>query len=92
MDQRVNILLVDDQPAKLLSYETVLKELGENLLKASSASEAFTQLLKHDIAVLMLDVMMPDLDGFDLAKMIRSRPRFERTAILFVSAPVAPSS
>jgi len=86
MDQRVNILLVDDQPAKLLSYETVLKELGENLLKASSASEAFTQLLKHDIAVLLIDVVMPDLDGFELAKMIRSHPRFERTAILFVSA------
>ena len=86
MDQRVNILLVDDQPAKLLTYETVLKELGENLLKASSASEAFAQLLRHDIAVLLIDVVMPELDGFELAKMIRSHPRFERTAILFVSA------
>ncbi len=83
---RVNILLVDDQPAKLLSYETVLKDLGENLIKASSASEAFAQLLKHDVAVLLIDVVMPDLDGFELAKMIRSHPRFERTAILFVSA------
>jgi signal transduction histidine kinase len=86
MDQRVNILLVDDQPGKLLTYETVLKELGENLLKASSASEAFSQLLRHDIAVLLIDVVMPELDGFELAKMIRSHPRFERTAILFVSA------
>ena len=86
MDQRVNILLVDDQPAKLLTYETVLRELGENLIKASSASEAFAQLLKHDIAVLLIDVVMPELDGFELAKMIRSHPRFERTAILFVSA------
>src|SRR5579862_513863 len=86
MDQRVNILLVDDQPAKLLSYEAVLKDLGENLIKAASASEAFAQLLKHEIAVLLIDVVMPDLDGFELAKMIRSHPRFERTAILFVSA------
>ncbi len=86
MDQRVNILLVDDQPAKLLSYEVVLKDLGENLIKASSASEAFAQLLRHDIAVLLIDVVMPELDGFELAKMIRSHPRFERTAILFVSA------
>jgi signal transduction histidine kinase len=86
MDHRVNILLVDDQPAKLLSYETVLKDLDENLLKASSASEAFGQLLKHDIAVLLIDVVMPEFDGFELAKMIRSHPRFERTAIIFVSA------
>ncbi|HLJ20201.1 MAG TPA: response regulator [Stellaceae bacterium] len=84
--ERVNILLVDDQPAKLLSYETVLKDLGENLIKASSASEAFAQLLKHDVAVLLIDVVMPELDGFELAKMIRSHPRFERTAIIFVSA------
>src|SRR5260370_39453066 len=86
MDQRVNILLVDDQPSKLLSYETVLKDLDENLLKASSASEAFTQLLKHDIAVLLIDVVMPDLDGFELAAMIRNHPRFQTTAIIFVSA------
>jgi signal transduction histidine kinase len=83
---RVNILLVDDQPAKLLSYETVLKDLDENLIKASSASEAFAQLLKHDVAVLLIDVVMPELDGFELAKMIRTHPRFERTAIIFVSA------
>ena len=50
---KVNILLVDDQPAKLLSYEVILQDLGENLLKASSANEAFSQLLKHDVAVIL---------------------------------------
>ena len=82
----VNILLVDDQPAKLMSYEVILRELGENLLTASSAQEAFQHLLRHEIAVVLIDVIMPDLDGFELAQMIRSHPRFETTAIIFVSA------
>ena len=83
---RINILLVDDQPAKLLSYEVILGELGENLLKANSAREAFVLLLKHDIAVVLIDVCMPELDGFELAAMIREHPRFQTTAIIFVSA------
>jgi PAS domain S-box-containing protein len=83
---KVNILLVDDQPAKLLSYEVMLRELGENLLKAGSAQAAFEYLLKHDIAVILADVCMPDLDGFELARMIREHPRFQKTAIIFVSA------
>jgi PAS domain S-box-containing protein len=82
----VNILLVDDQPAKLLSYEVVLQELGENLIRASSAREAFEHLLRTEVAVILIDVVMPDLDGFELATMIREHPRFERTAIIFVSA------
>lgn len=81
----VNILMVDDQPAKLLSYEAVLVDLGENLLKASSGKEALEQLLKHEIAVVLIDVCMPDLDGFELAAMIRSHPRFRKTAIILVS-------
>src|SRR5271165_4504536 len=85
-DGTVNILLVDDQPAKLLSYELILGELGETLLKAGSATEALEQLLKHPVAVVLIDVCMPDLDGFQLATMIRSHPRFEKTAIIFVSA------
>lgn len=85
-DDKVNILLVDDQPAKLLSYEVVLRDLGENLIKASSATEALTHLLKNDIAVVLVDVCMPDLDGFELAAMIRNHPRFQRTAIIFISA------
>ncbi|HEY1416627.1 MAG TPA: HWE histidine kinase domain-containing protein, partial [Myxococcaceae bacterium] len=83
---RVNILLVDDQPAKLLTYEAVLKDLGENLLKASSAQEAFQHLLRTDVAVVLVDVYMPDLDGFELARMIREHPRFQQTAIIFISA------
>jgi PleD family two-component response regulator len=85
-DHKVNILLVDDQPAKLLSYETILSGLGENLVKAASAREALEQLLKQDIAVILVDVCMPDLDGFQLAAMIREHPRFQRTAIIFISA------
>jgi PAS domain S-box-containing protein len=83
---RVNILMVDDQPAKLLSYEVILSELGENLLKASSGREALEQLLKSDVAVVLMDVSMPDLDGFQLADMIREHPRFQKTAIIFISA------
>ena len=82
----VNILLVDDQPAKLLSYEVILGELGENLIKANSASEALGALLKTDVAVVLVDVCMPDLDGFQLAEMIRGHPRYEKTAIIFISA------
>jgi signal transduction histidine kinase len=83
---QVNILLVDDQPAKLLSYEVILEELGENLLTAGSAREALEILLKNEIAVILTDVSMPETDGFELAAMIREHPRFHRTAIIFVSA------
>jgi signal transduction histidine kinase len=83
---KVNILLVDDQPAKLLSYEVILSGLGENLIKANSANEALQHLLKTEIAVVLIDVVMPDLDGFELAAMIREHPRFQRIAIIFVSA------
>jgi PAS domain S-box-containing protein len=82
----VNILLVDDQPAKLLSYEVILSGLGETLIKAGSARQALEYLLKTDIAVILLDVSMPELDGFELAKMIREHPRFRQIAIIFVSA------
>ena len=83
---QVNILLVDDQPAKLLSYEVMLGELGENLIKAGSGRQALELLLKNEIAVILVDVVMPDLDGFELAAMIRDHPRFQQTAIIFVSA------
>ena len=82
----INILLVDDQPAKLLSYAAILQDLGENLITAGSAREALEQLLKKDIAIVLSDVCMPELDGFELAGMIRDHPRFQQTAIIFVSA------
>ncbi len=82
----INILLVDDQPAKLLSYTAILQDLGENLITAGSAREALEQLLKKDIAIVLCDVCMPELDGFELAGMIRDHPRFQQTAIIFVSA------
>lgn len=84
-DEKVNILMVDDQPAKLLSYEVILAELGENLIKATSAREALNVLLKTDVAVVLMDVSMPELDGFELADMIRNHPRFKKTAIIFIS-------
>src|SRR5262245_45163810 len=86
MSQTVNILMVDDQPSKLMTYEVMLAELGENLLKATSARDALEILLKNDVAVVLMDVSMPDMDGFELAEMIRQHPRFQRTAIIFISA------
>jgi len=83
---RVNILLVDDQPAKLLTYETILGDLGETLITARSATEALECLLKNDIAVVLVDVCMPHFDGYELAAMIRQHPRFQQTSIIFVSA------
>ena len=84
--EKVNILLVDDQPGKLLSYDVILRELDENLVKATSAREALGMLLRMDFAVVLLDVSMPEIDGFELARMIRQHPRFHKTAIIFVSA------
>src|SRR5438034_6287899 len=84
--EKVNILMVDDQPAKLLSYEVILGELGENLIKAGSGREALEHLLKTDIAVVLMDVSMPEIDGFELADLIRQHPRYQKTAIIFISA------
>jgi len=86
MHEKVNVLIVDDQPAKLLASEEILRDLGENLVKASSAREALEFLLKNEAAVVLIDVCMPELDGFQLAAMIRDHPRFQRTAIIFISA------
>jgi signal transduction histidine kinase len=84
--EKVNILMVDDQPGKLLTYEAMLGELGENLIKVHSGKEALDHLLKNDVAVVLMDVSMPELDGFELADMIRQHPRFTETAIIFISA------
>ena len=85
MDVQANVLLVDDQPAKLLSYRTILEGIGANLISAQSAREALDCLLHHECAVVIVDVCMPELDGFELAQMVREHPRFQRTAIIFVS-------
>jgi signal transduction histidine kinase len=85
-NENINILLVDDQPAKLLSYESILSCLEANLIKAGSAREALECLLKTEVAVVLVDVCMPELDGFELASMIRQHPRFQKTAIIFISA------
>jgi two-component system, NtrC family, sensor kinase len=83
---RANILMVDDQPGKLMSYEVILGTLGENLIQARSAREALDHLLHNDIAVVLMDVSMPEIDGFELAEMMRQHPRFQKTAIIFISA------
>src|SRR5262245_37741587 len=82
----VNVLLVDDQPAKLLTYGAILHDFGATLITTNSAREALDCLLKKEIALVLIDVCMPELDGFELAEMIRQHPRYQRTAIIFVSA------
>ncbi len=84
-DDKMNILLVDDQLSKLLTYEAVLSDLGENLITATSGMEALDKFLKHDIALVLMDVSMPGMDGFETAEMIHQHPRFENTPIVFVS-------
>lgn len=84
-DDRVNILLVDDQPARLLSYEAILGDLGQNLIRAGSGIEALEQVMRHEFAVILLDVSMPGMDGFETAALIHEHPRFGRTPIIFVT-------
>ncbi|MFZ0661165.1 MAG: ATP-binding protein [Acidobacteriaceae bacterium] len=83
---RANILMVDDQPGKLLSYEAILSDLGENLIKAKSAREALDYLLHNDVAMVLMDVSMPEINGFELADMMHRHPRFQKTPIIFISA------
>src|SRR4051812_35375916 len=83
---KVNILLVDDQPARLLSYEVILAELNQNLVSVGSGAEALQRLMQDDYAVILLDVNMPGMDGFETAALIHEHPRFEKTPIIFVTA------
>src|SRR5580692_9449911 len=85
VDEKINILLVDDLPGKLLTYEAMLDELGENFIKAHSGIEALEHLLKTDIALVLMDVSMPGMDGFETAEMIHGHPRFQDTPIVFIS-------
>jgi signal transduction histidine kinase len=82
----VNILLVDDQPGRLLTYRAILEPLGERLVDASSGPEALQKLMQDEFAVILLDVNMPGMDGFETASLIHQHPRFERTPIIFVTA------
>src|ERR1700760_2768798 len=79
------VLLVDDQPARLLTYESLLSGVGVTCVRALSGEEALSRLLKQSFALILLDVSMPGLDGFETARMIREHPRFERTPIIFVT-------
>jgi signal transduction histidine kinase len=82
----VNILLVDDQPGRLLTYRAILEPLGERLVEASSGMDALKRLMEEEFALILLDVNMPGMDGFETASMIHQHPRFERTPIIFVTA------
>ncbi len=82
----VNILLVDDQPGRLLTYRTILEPLAERLVEASSGEQALKRLMEDDFAVILLDVNMPGMDGFETAALIHQHPRFEQTPIIFVTA------
>src|ERR1700681_878675 len=84
-NEKVNILLVDDQPARLLTYQAVLSELGQNLVCARSGVEALDKLMREEFAVVLLDVSMPEMDGFEAARLIHDHPRFEKTPIIFVT-------
>jgi two-component system sensor histidine kinase/response regulator len=85
-DDRVNILLVDDQPANVLALEAMLQGLGQNLITAGSGREALKLLLTHEFAVVLLDVKMPDMDGFETATLIRQRDKSRHTPIIFLTA------
>ena len=85
-DDRVNILLVDDQPANLLALESILADMGQNLVKAESGRAALKALLDHEFAVILLDVQMPDLNGFETASLIRERDKSRDTPIIFLTA------
>src|SRR5213078_1263909 len=86
LEEKVNILIVDDRPDKLLTYDVMLAELNQYIVRANSGREALRWLLRKDFAVILLDVNMPGMDGFETAALIRQRPRSETTPIIFVSA------
>jgi signal transduction histidine kinase len=83
---RASILLVDDQPARLLSYEAILYGLGVQCVRALSGMQALERLLEQEFAAILLDVNMPEMDGFEVARLVREHPRMERTPIIFVTA------
>src|SRR5689334_414410 len=85
-DTKVNILLVDDNPNNLVALEAMLVDLGQNVVKATSGTEALKRVLEQDFAVILMDVQMPELDGFETATIIRSRERSRLIPIVFLTA------
>jgi len=85
-EEKVSVLLVDDQPSRLLTYEVILGDLGLHLVKAGSGAEALAHLMKAEYAVILLDVSMPGMDGFETAALVHEHPRFAGTPIIFVTA------
>src|SRR5437762_13535554 len=85
-DGKVNILLVDDKPENLLSLEAVLESLRQNLVKAHSGREALRYVLKDDFAVILIDVQMPGMDGFETVDLIKERERSRHTPVIFITA------
>src|SRR5262249_44794377 len=85
VDGKVSILLVDDQPSRLLTYESILADLGLNLVSVRSGLEALDKLMRQEFAVGLLDVSMPAMDGFEAGRFIHEHPRFEKTPIIFVT-------
>jgi signal transduction histidine kinase len=88
---KANVLLVDDTPANLLALRTILESLGQNLIEATSGEQALHHLLNDDFAVVLLDVSLPGMDGYEVARMVRGRKRSQRTPIIFVTAYDTPS-
>src|SRR5581483_9492168 len=83
---RANILVVDDLPDKLLVYESILESLGQNVIAVSSGREALKQVLQREFAVILQDVNMHAVDGFEMAELIRKRKKSGHTPIIFVTA------
>src|ERR1043165_626324 len=85
-EEKVKILVVDDLPENLLVYQSILDEPGQEVIAVSSGAEALRQVLQHEFAVILLDVNMPGMDGFETAVLIRGRKRCAHTPIIFVTA------
>ncbi|PSB50235.1 hybrid sensor histidine kinase/response regulator, partial [Chroococcidiopsis cubana CCALA 043] len=85
-EPKINVLLVDDYPENLVALEATLNSLGQNLVKAYSGKQALKCLLEQDFAVILLDVQMPEMDGFETASLIRQRERSRHTPIIFLTA------
>src|SRR3954469_7621200 len=86
MTDKASILIVDDRPEKLLALEAVLEDLGQTIVRAYSGREALRQVLTQEFAVILLDVNMPDMDGFETAALIRQRKNSEHVPIIFITA------